>query len=81
MRYRKHNHSTKPRTITVKYAGECACCGSVINAGETAQYYPDRRQIAHIKCSGEIRKRNNQDPGFVDLDRMYEDQCSEICGR
>ncbi len=22
-----------------------------------------------------------RDPGFVDLDRMYEDQCSDICGR
>jgi hypothetical protein len=23
----------------------------------------------------------SNDPGFVDLDRMYEDQCAEICGR
>lgn len=23
----------------------------------------------------------DRDPGFVDLDRMYEDQCADICGR
>lgn len=25
--------------------------------------------------------KRKQDPGFVDLDRMYEDQCADIVGR
>jgi hypothetical protein len=83
MRYR----SNSPRTITVKFAGKCACCGAPIAAGEIADYYPTRREIAHrggldgnsARCTAEIRKR--RDPGFVDLDRMYEDQCADICGR
>lgn len=76
-----------PRTITVKFAGKCACCGARIEAGSVADYYPSRREIAHVggldgnspRCTAEIRRR--RDPGFVDLDRMYEDQCSDICGR
>lgn len=41
MRYRNRSYS-KPtvRTITVKYAGPCACCGATINAGEMADYFP-----------------------------------------
>lgn len=51
-----------------------------------ADYYPSRREIAHVggldgnsaRCTFEIRKQRE---GFVDLDRMYEDQCADICGR
>ncbi len=94
MRYRRSSSKPQVRTITVKYAGQCACCGATIKAGEMADYYPvgtiasrTTSAIAHIggldgnsaRCSGEIAKR--RDPGFVDLDRAYEDQCSDICGR
>ena len=94
MRYRNYR---KPavRTIAVKYAGPCACCGAQIKAGEMADYYPvgtiasrNTAAIAHVggldgnspRCTGELRKRNT-DPGFVDLDRMHEDSCADICGR
>lgn len=84
MRYRKNN---SPRTIIAKFAGKCACCGAAIAAGETVSYYPTMRAIAHVgglegnsaRCTAEIRRTN--DSGFVDLDRMYEDQCADICGR
>jgi hypothetical protein len=84
MRYR-NRFSDKPRTITVRYAGKCACCGALIAAGEIADYYPARREIAHVggldgnsaRCTTEIKKHND----FVDIDRMYEDQCADICGR
>lgn len=77
-----------PRTITVKFAGKCACCGATIPAGAIASYYPARREIAHLgglegnsaRCTAEIKQRN-ESPGFVDIDRAYEDQCAEICGR
>lgn len=94
MRYRNRS-SNKPRTITVKYAGKCACCGAPIAAGELADYYPSRREIAHIggldgnspRCAAEIRNRayggryTRGDAGYADLDQMYEDSCSDICGR
>jgi hypothetical protein len=67
--------SNSPRTITVKFAGTCACCGAPIKAGEIADYYPDRRQIAHLggldgtsaRCTAEIRRR--RDPYAVGLGR------------
>ena len=93
MRYnRRYNSKPSVRTITVKYAGKCACCGAAIAAGEAADYYPagtiasmPKGAIAHIggldgnspRCTSELRKRH--EPGFVDLDRMYEDQCADIC--
>ncbi len=60
-----------PRTLVVKYAGACACCGATIAVGETATYYPagsiagrTQAAIAHLggldgnsaRCTGEIRK-------------------------
>jgi hypothetical protein len=92
MRYRRYS-KPQVRTITVKYAGKCACCGAEIKAGAIADYYPvgtiasmDKPQIAHVggldgnsaTCATNIR--NRLDPGFVDLDRMYEEQCEEACG-
>jgi hypothetical protein len=82
MRYRSNT-----RTIRAKFAGKCACCGAAIAAGEMVDYYPSRREIAHVggldgnssRCTAEIRKQ--RDPGFVDLDRAYEDQCAAVCGR
>ena len=40
--YRNYRRPSKPtvRNITVKYAGECICCGSPIKAGEIATFYP-----------------------------------------
>ena len=93
MRYR--NRKPTPRTIIVKYAGPCACCGATIQPGMMAEYYPvgalgshrTTAAIAHVggldgtsgTCSAEIAKR--RDPDFIDLDRAYEDQCADICGR
>lgn len=72
--YRNRFHRpTKPqmRVIVVKYAGQCACCGAPIKAGETAAYYPagtiagvTEGRIAHVggldgnsaRCSAEIAK-------------------------
>jgi hypothetical protein len=87
MTYRRST-STSPRTIRAKFAGECACCGAAIAAGEMCDYYPARKQIAHIggldgnssRCASEIRKANER-RDFIDIDRLYEDQCAEICGR
>jgi hypothetical protein len=84
MRYRK---STGIRTITAKFAGKCACCNGDIPAGSLVDYDPVKRQIAHYKafngdspqCYGVLKKQH--EGGFVDLDRMYEDQCADICGR
>jgi hypothetical protein len=75
------------RTITVKFAGNCACCGATIKAGELADYHPRMRKIAHMggldgnssRCTFEIRQQC--DVGFIDIDRAYEDQCADICGR
>jgi hypothetical protein len=90
MRYRKPT----VRTISIKYPGQCACCGATIKAGELADYYPigtiasrTTAAIAHIggldgnsaRCTANIKAQ--RDPGFVDLDRAYEDQCAEICGK
>lgn len=71
-----------------KYAGKCACCGAPISVGQAVDYYPSRREIAHpggldgnsATCAANIRDQQ-RDPGFVDLDRMYEDQCADIVGR
>jgi hypothetical protein len=95
MRYRNQRYSRPTvRTITVKYAGPCTCCGATINAGELADYYPvgtiasrTTPAIAHMggldgnssRCSGEIKRRNES--GFVDIDRQFEDNCADICGR
>lgn len=94
MRYNRRYSKPSVRTITVKFDGKCACCAAPIKAGESADYYPagtiagvNEGRIAHVggldgnspRCTAEIRKR--RDPSFVDLDRMYEDQCAEICGR
>lgn len=35
-RYRK----PEPRNMVAKYAGQCACCGVAIKAGEWITYYP-----------------------------------------
>lgn len=97
MRYYRNRSKPTVRTITVKYAGPCACCGATINPGEAADYYPvgtilnqTKPQIAHVggldgnsgRCFGNLKKKHEQrDSGFVDLDRMYEDSCADICGR
>jgi len=91
------------RTIALKYAGTCACCGAAMAKGAIADYYPRTRQVAHVggldgnsgTCTDVLRRKHHpeyaaeldrkaaerRDPGFVDLDRAYEDQCAEICGR
>ena len=87
MRYqrRSYQRNDQPRAITVKFSGQCACCGATIKTGELATYYPAKRQIAHMggldgnsaTCTAEIRRRSE----LIDVDRAYEDQCAEICGR
>jgi len=75
------------RTLTAKFAGKCWCCGGEIPAGKFVEYNPRTKQIGHFKasegnspeCYGVLSAK--QDSGFVDLDRAYEDQCADICGR
>ena len=92
MRYRKPT----PRTIIVRFAGNCACCGSPIKVGETATYYPagtianfPKGAIAHVgglegnsaRCSAEIaRRRPENDFAGDGLDERYEDECRDRCG-
>lgn len=85
MRYRR---STAIRTITAKFAGKCACCNGDIPAGAMVDYDPGKRQIAHFKawagdspqCCGVLRAEKYP-ADYVDIDRAYEDQCADICGR
>lgn len=88
-RYRKPDMS--PRTITAKFAGKCYGCGADILAGAICDYSPKHKAIGHLgafsgngdkmgQCYSAIKARQ-QDTGFVDLDRAYEDQCADICGR
>lgn len=77
-RFRSYSKPT-PRNIEVKFAGQCACCGGAIKAGEMATYYPAGTiagcsvgKIAHIggldgnstKCSGIIAGK--RDAGLND---------------
>lgn len=80
--YRRYRNYSKPkvRTITVKYAGECECCGKMIQPGSMADYYPvgtiagvHKPAIAHIGgldgkstvCFNEL-KRKQEDKGLND---------------
>jgi len=70
----RYYRKAKPqrRSIIVKYAGPCACCGATIAAGEYADYFPvgtianrTTAAIAHSggldgnspKCTANIRDR------------------------
>lgn len=74
------------RTLTAKYAGTCSCCGGHIPAGKFVEYDPRTKRIAHFlaskgdspECYGVLRSKQD---GFIDIDRAYEDQCADICGR
>ncbi len=87
MRYRRTNYaarSTAPRTITVKFKGQCHCCGATIYAGEIADYYPALKAIAHMgglegtsgRCSANIKTSMTadyvRDPGEDAADRWNE---------
>lgn len=93
---RRYHRNTKPtkRTITVKYAGACACCGGTINAGDIADYFPagslSGRTVAAIahpggldgtsaKCTGVIERSLVNDYAGDGLDQRYEDQCADQC--
>lgn len=90
MRYnRNRSTSATARTIYAKYAGKCYGCGGDIKVGAMCDYLPGKG-IGHLgafsgdgdrmgACYSERVKQ--RDAGFVDLDRAYEDQCSDICGR
>lgn len=39
-----------PRKITVKYTGNCAKCGTRLNVGQPAYYWPADRKIFCIYC-------------------------------
>jgi hypothetical protein len=76
MRYR----SSVPRTITAKFNGQCRCCGAAIKAGETVDYYPSLKAIAHVggldgnsaRCSANIAAKMYPDPGELNADRWNE---------
>jgi hypothetical protein len=77
-------YRSRTYTIRVKYAGQCACCGARIPAGEMADYNPAKREITHKdgikgKCFSVLNEKANG--GFIDIDTVYEDQCAEICGQ
>jgi len=70
MRYRKQNN--EPRNMIARYAGQCACCGAEIKAGEYVTYYPPgtmkgqaKGAIGHVgglegngqRCYAELRKQ------------------------
>jgi len=87
MNYRRSNYrSHSARVITAKFTGKCFCCGGDVKAGELADYIPATRQIGHYKAaSGDSARcygvlKAEQTP-FIDIDRAYEDQCADICGR
>lgn len=97
MAYRNYR-TRKPqrRSIVVKYAGECACCGAMINPGEMADYFPvgtlanhTTPAIAHSggldgnspKCTANISQRAVNDYAGDGLDQRIEDASAEICGR
>ena len=78
-------HKYSSRIITAKYAGKCHCCGGTIKRGEVVDYFPALRAVAHrggldgnsATCTAVIRDKAD----FIDVDRMYEDSCADICGR
>jgi hypothetical protein len=85
-RYR-YNRKPSVRTIVVKYAGQCACCGAEIKAGQMADYYPigtiagrSTAAIAHMgglegksgTCTANIRAEYVRDPGEDAADRWNE---------
>ena len=92
MYYRNHK-SSGPRTIQVRYAGPCACCGARIEVGTLADYYPAGNgkpaQIAHMgglngnspQCYSVLRADHQTNDYAGDgLDARYEDQCRDMCG-
>ena len=72
--------SNQKRTIIVKYAGKCACCGAIISPGEMADYHPATKELAHIggldgnsaRCTANIRATMYPDPGELAQDRWNE---------
>jgi hypothetical protein len=74
------------KTIILRFAGSCACCGGDMAKGELADYWAAKRQVAHYKAfdgdSGRCYSvlKAKQEP-LIDIDRAYEDQCADICGR
>jgi hypothetical protein len=98
MAYRRNYRAARPqpRSLSVKYAAPCACCGAMIGVGELATYYPPGTiagrttgPIAHIggldgtsaRCTGEIRRAMAVNAYAGDgLDERYEDQCRDVCG-
>jgi hypothetical protein len=93
MAYRRTYRQARPqvRSIVVKYAAPCACCGATIKAGEMATYYPPGTiasrtvgAIAHLggldgnsaRCTAVLREQMAVNDYAGDgLDVRYEDQC------
>jgi hypothetical protein len=68
----------------------CPFCGDHKRAGLLACWpcfqsngmkYGDTRAENVLRDRERFLRDNGRDPGFVDLDRMYEDACADICGR
>lgn len=91
MNYRRSNYRAQTiRTITAKFAGKCHGCGSDIRAGVLCDYHSGLKRIGHLGAfSGDGDKMGQcysarvarQAEPFIDIDRAYEDQCADICGR
>lgn len=74
------------RDMTAKYNGKCAGCGGAIKRGDRIEYDTNNRKAYHYgagngdyagKCYAERQKPRD----FIDIDRIYEDQCADICGQ
>lgn len=92
--YRRHNRKPQVRTITVKYAGPCHCCGAEIKPGELADYFPvgtiagqTKAAIAHMggldgtspRCNANIARSREFQPDASDI--AYEDMCASMTDR
>jgi hypothetical protein len=40
-----------------------------------------QKELTIAERERQLAYNASRDPGFVDLDRMYEDTCADICGR
>lgn len=61
----------------MQHSGTCFSCrgtGKQSDKQIRRNHTYNKHKVAQIMS-------HDRDPGYVDLDRMYEDQCSDICGR
>ncbi len=77
-RIRRGDLITGDRRLGYVHA-DCRNPARVPAAGSGADPYTARG--SRFPASWDMHPEADRDPGFVDLDRMFEDQCAEITGR